>query len=417
MRKLLLIGLFLVSFIGRADIDADRFIVILKDNVDPYVFADNHGLEIEHVYSKALNGFTFLANGDEPQWLLSDIPEILVAVKDSEVSLIDPVEGDEGSLSIEAQTVPYGIKRVGSFACRNELPCRQRRAFVIDTGIDLDHPDLSVDTKLGYSVFKDNTGKRLSPNDDHNHGTHVAGIIGALDNNIGVKGVAAGANVVPVKVLNRFGFGSIAGVVEGIDYVAGVGRPGDVANMSLGGRANEVLDLAVKKAAAKGISFAIAAGNNGGDASLKSPARVDGPNIYTISAFDEYDNFASFSNYGAPVDKAEPGVRVLSTVKDGKYATFSGTSMAAPHAAGILMRGKGFNPVCQKVNNDPDGNPDCIGRLLTEGGDPPRCEPQPPVPAPEPKPDPKPDPEPEKPCKGKKCDKPKKPKKPKKDSA
>ncbi len=148
-------------------------------------------------------------------------------------------------------------------------------------------------------------------------------------------------------------------MIAGVDYVAANGNNGDVANMSLGGPVSVALDDAVKAAAASGVKFVLAAGNEAQDANNSSPARANGNNIYTVSAMDVNDNFASFSNFGSAVDVASPGVAISSTWKDGGYNTISGTSMASPHVAGLLLLGNlsydGF------VNNDPDGNADPIG--------------------------------------------------------
>lgn len=170
--------------------------------------------------------------------------------------------------------------------------------------------------------------------------------------------MAAGATIVAVKVLSNSGSGSTSGVIEGVDYVAQ--NPGlcDVANMSLGGGISTALDQAVVSAS-QGTPFSLAAGNESDDADNHSPARANGPNVYTISAIDANDDFASFSNYGnPPVDYAAPGVAVKSTFKNGGYTTYNGTSMAAPHVAGILLLGNvGTDGT---ANGDPDGNPDPI---------------------------------------------------------
>ena len=188
-------------------------------------------------------------------------------------------------------------------------------------------------------------------------GTHVAGTIAAINNNIGVVGVAAGATVVPVKVLGGRGSGSYSGVIAGIDHVGAYGNEGDVANMSLGGGYSQAVNDAVV-AASENVKFVLAAGNESTDASNKSPASANGDNIYTISAMWEGDAWVSFSNYGSPVDYCAPGVYINSTWKNGEYNSISGTSMAAPHAAGVLLLGPAKSG--GTVSGDPDGNADPI---------------------------------------------------------
>jgi subtilisin family serine protease len=263
--------------------------------------------------------------------------------------------GGGGGGGSDSQETPYGITRVngGVTYTGNGV------AWILDSGIDLDHPDLNVDASRGYNAFT--SGKDGKSLDDGNgHGTHVAGTIAAIDNTEGVIGVAAGATVIPVKVLGARGSGSYSGVIAGINHVAANGSSGDVANMSLGGPVSQAVDDAVKNAAqSSGVKFVLAAGNESDDANNHSPARVNGNNIYTISAMNSNDSWASFSNYGnPPIDYAAPGVSIKSTWKNGSYNTISGTSMAAPHAAGVLLLG---NPSTNgTVSGDPDGNADPI---------------------------------------------------------
>jgi subtilisin family serine protease len=249
-----------------------------------------------------------------------------------------------------AQQTPWGITRVGGGISGNYAT-----AWVIDSGIHLAHPDLNVDRARSRSFISG-----LTADDQNGHGTHVAGTIAALNNSIGVVGVAPGAPVVAVRVLNKKGSGTTSGVIAGVDYVSQTAQAGDVANMSLGGGISQALDNAVVAAAAKGIRFALAAGNSATNANNSSPGRTNGANIYTVSAFAQGDTFASFSNFGnPPVDYAEPGVSVRSTWLGGGYNTISGTSMATPHLAGLLLLG----PVRSGGNviGDKDGNPDIIG--------------------------------------------------------
>ncbi|GAA4414602.1 hypothetical protein GCM10023187_44280 [Nibrella viscosa] len=230
-----------------------------------------------------------------------------------------------------------------------------KTVWVIDTGIDLDHPDLNVDKDRSVSFI---TGK--TPDDENGHGTHVAGIIGALNNNIGVLGIASGAKLVSLRVLDQVGEGRLSGIISAVSHVARNGKAGDVVNMSLGGEGTSAtLERQIQLAADKGILFAIAAGNEG-EAIKSSPARFNHPNVFTVSAMDRSENFASFSNYGPEVDVCAFGVRVQSTYKDGRYATLSGTSMAAPHIAGLLLIRGTKIPKRGFVKNDPDGQADPI---------------------------------------------------------
>ena len=199
-----------------------------------------------------------------------------------------------------------------------------------------------------------------TPDDQNGHGTHVAGTIAAINNGIGVVGVAANAYVCAVRVLGANGSGTWEQVTNGVNYVAANGAAGDVANMSLGGSgSNATLEQAVRDAAATGVRFTISAGNSGANAANYTPARVNATGVYTISAIDNQDCMPSWSNWGnPPVDYAAPGVGVLSTYKGGGTKSLSGTSMASPHVAGILLLGNVV--IAESARCDRDGNPDPI---------------------------------------------------------
>jgi len=250
---------------------------------------------------------------------------------------------------------PLGVTRVGGPGSGSG-----KTAWIVDSGIDLTHPDLNVDAASSTSLLASDS----SPNDANGHGTHVAGIIGAKNNSIGVVGVAAGARLVAVRVLDASGNGPDSGVIAGIEYAVTHGSPGDVINLSLITSPMPEMDAAVANAGAAGFLVTIAAGNNSAFAGNYSPAEADGPNVYTVSATDSKDVFARYSNYGnPPIDYAEPGSSIQSTYKNGGYATLSGTSMAAPHLAGVLLLRGGAAPSTSgaKAVRDPDGNPDPIG--------------------------------------------------------
>ncbi len=309
--------------------------------------------DIVFTYGYALNGFSAKLDKGQLDKLQTDSRVIRIE-QDQLITLGKPSwAGGGGDDPVQEQETPWGISRVNGGVNANG-----KTAWVIDSGIDLDHPDLNVDVGRSRSFLG---GKDANDPDDANgHGTHVAGTIAAIDNNQGVIGVAAGATVVSVRVLNRRGSGTYSGVMAGVDYVGAEGKAGDVANMSLGGGVSETLDAAVVSAASKGVIFCLAAGNDSDDANNYSPARANGNNIVTVSASDINDNFASFSNYGnPPVDWCAPGVSIKSTWKNGDYNTISGTSMATPHVAGVLLIGVD-NSAVSPVNGDPDNNPDSI---------------------------------------------------------
>ena len=202
-----------------------------------------------------------------------------------------------------------------------------------------------------------------SAEDENGHGTHVAGIIGAKNNQFGVLGVASGTTLISLRVLDKDGEGLLSNIVKALAYVNNYATPGDVVNMSVGEDegGSATLDQQVRNTAAQGIYVAIAAGNEKELANKYSPGRTNAENVYTVSAVDSLDRFASFSNYGNDVvDYTAPGVRILSTFINGRYAYMSGTSMAAPHVAGLLLlKGKNIKSSGSAVN-DPDGTADLV---------------------------------------------------------
>jgi subtilisin family serine protease len=305
-----------------------------------------HGGTLGFVYKTAFRGFSARMTEAQARDLINANPDIEGYERDGVVTIL--------SHRTQAQRVPWGITRIGGYG---DCGAISRAAWVIDTGIQLNHPDLKVDTARS-KTFVPNTS---SADDGHGHGTHVAGTIGAKNNTRDVVGVCAGATQVAVRVLNSSGSGQVSWVIAGVDYVAANFQLGDVANMSLGGSVSASLDQAVVNAASKGIKFALAAGNSSTDANNTSPARANHANIFTVSAIDSADKFASFSNYGnPPIDYAAPGVGILSLWKGSTTKTASGTSMAAPHVAGILLLQNGAICSDGAAIGDPDGTPDPI---------------------------------------------------------
>ena len=327
---------------------------------------NNASAKLKNIYQHSIKGFTLSMPCHAASRAFGDDPMVQALEVDSIVFMNPrpPGKGPGGGggggddTSPDPQVTPWGVARVGGPQDGSGYT-----AWVLDTGIDVDHPDLNVAASRGFSAF--NKGKVSGVDDGQGHGTHVAGTIAALNNNRDVVGVAAGASVVPVKVLDRRGSGSTSGVIAGVDFVGANASPGDCANMSLGGGISSSLDAAVINAAANsGAFFTLAAGNESQNANNSSPARANGNNVFTISAHDSSDRLASFSNYGnPPVDYAAPGVGVLSTKKGGGTVTYSGTSMAAPHACAVLMLKAGNPSTDGTISNDRDSTPDPIIHL------------------------------------------------------
>jgi subtilisin len=312
--------------------------------------ARSRAFVVGHVYRAALKGYSAVMTTADAQALRAD-PRVVSVTPDRPVQL-------------DAQALPTGIDRIdgelSSTASGNGSGSVDVDVAVIDTGIDLTHPELNVVGGINCS-----TGN--SYNDGNGHGSHVAGTIAARDNDIGVVGVTPGARLWAVRVLNNRGSGSFADVICGIDWVTAHASTIEVANMSLSGSGSDStcgsnvdpMHEAICRSVAAGVTYAVAAGNQHVDAATRVPAAYD--EVMTISALadfdgkpggraaptcrtDEDDTFANFSDFGADVDLIAPGVCILSTWKGGGYNTISGTSMATPHAAGAAALYKSTHP-------------------------------------------------------------------------
>ncbi len=303
---------------------ADRYIVVLKTGVDANTIAALHaqryGAGVGFIYSFALKGYSAVIPNDRVAALRLD-------------ENVAYVEAD-GEATANAQSLPWGIDRIdadvsSTLAGNGSGAVSNVHVYVIDTGVDRTHPDLNV---VGFVSYVG------GPKTDCNgHGTHVAGTIAAKDDAFGVVGVAPGAPVTGVKVLGCNGSGSYSAVIAGIDWVTANAVKPAIANMSLGGPADNAVDNAVRNSAASGVFYSLAAGNSGADACGQSPARAGAGTdngIMTVAAVDASDAEASWSNYGSCVDVWAPGVSVLSDWKGGGTNTISGTSMASPHVGG-----------------------------------------------------------------------------------
>jgi subtilisin family serine protease len=374
-----------------ADSTEGRYIVVLKDSVKhPGAVAedqaDETGGDVSLIYRSALKGYAATLPKDEVETLEED-PSVDYVTPDRKVETL-------------SQTIPTGVERIGadsnpSFQINGVDDLRvDADVAVIDTGIDYTHPDLNVvartncvpanegETKASSCV--DNSGT-----DGFGHGTHVAGTIGALDNGIGVVGVAPGVRLWAVRALNNYGGGYESWIVAGVDWVTAHASQIEVANMSLGcGCELPALEKAISASVNAGVVYAVSAGNESENAKYISPAK--NPDVITVSALADYDgkpgaeaeptcnydgaddSLASFSNYGAGVDVAAPGVCILSTAPTGGsvlfpesetgYGTLSGTSMAAPHVAGAAA------VLAEKSNPNSKSDVEAIRQTIVNAG-------------------------------------------------
>ena len=392
MRKLLLITLLSLAIAGvsvpaQAQPIPGQYIVVLHDGGNPNGVANAHGLSMKNKYTGVFNGFA----AKIPAQALKGLS------KNPHVASIQP----DRMVHAIAQITPTGVDRIEAELDFTPVPVDAGVA-VIDTGIDLDHPDLNVVYGVDCRRLNKKTGDcKIGGDDDNGHGSHVAGTVAAYNDANGVVGVAPGARLYAVKVLDRTGSGTLSGVIQGIDWVErnatamGIG----VANLSLSGAGTDDTDgnplgcsitedaehQAFCRLIAKGVVVVVAAGNENSDAQYSTPSAFD--EVITVSALADFDgqpgglgsdvfafsdctedvddSFACFSNFGHDIDIMAPGVGIYSTYKDGGYAESSGTSMAAPHVAGAAALLKASNPALTHQ---------AVRDLLVDAGDPAPCD-------------------------------------------
>ena len=331
------------------------WIVTLDEGQSPQRVSSDHarqyGAQIDHLYQYAITGYAARMSELAADRVASD-PRVASVERDRLVTATEHESTHE---------LPYGVDRVdgelSSVAAGDGAGVVDVDVAVIDTGIAT-HKDLDVEGGRNCS-----TGKSYS--DGNGHGTHVAGTIGARDDGKGVVGVAPGARLWAVRVLDNRGSGSWSSVVCGVDWVTANAGTIEVANMSLGGGgtdgdcASSSLHQAICNSVDAGITYVVAAGNSSADAEGFVPATYG--EVITVSALADFngqpagsapatcrsdvdDTFADFSNYGADVDLIAPGVCIRSTWLKGGYNTISGTSMASPHVAGAAALWLATNP-------------------------------------------------------------------------
>lgn len=300
---------------------------------------------LRKTYSNLFKGFSANMSEQAASVLASHNPQIVNYVRNGVASAGRQVKANaaKGPKPTE-QITPWGISRVGG-----SMDGTGRHAWILDTGIDLDHPDLNVSQTTGINCVS--RGKNTF-NDNNGHGTQSAGIIAAIDNGIDIVGVAAGATVHPVRVLHNNLWGLFDEIMCGLEHIANTYTSVDpdvnhhVINMSIYAEVegqedgvNMLEEFIRKEILSRKLRLAVCAGNESDEAFNYSPARMSESSVYTVTAIDNDDQLYVKGNYGSAVDWAAPGVGITSLKAGGGLITWSGCSYATPHVAGILLLG------------------------------------------------------------------------------
>ena len=311
-----------------AESPSTEFIIVFEDKVpratSNKIITDAGG-QIIRTFARVFNGSVVFGTFAKMEALAKN-PNVLLVEENLEVT----------TTAIQ-NSAPWGLDRIDQQALPlsttyddGDFQGANTKSYVVDSGIDPSNTDFESRVATGYDAVQDGLGS----GDCNGHGTHVAGTIGSK-----TFGVAKKTNLIPVRVLDCAGSGLYSSVIAGLNWIAGNYIPGEpaVVNMSLGGPASSTLDEAVNNLISKGLSVVVAAGNDNLNACDYSPART--PDAITVGATNTDDSRASYSNFGSCLDIFAPGTSIPSTwLGVNYYAILSGTSMAAPHVAGVIVR-------------------------------------------------------------------------------
>lgn len=363
------LALFMVQSVAEANGSGERKIVVFSGTLNDAIKDEI----ISHAGGTNLKNLDLI--GARAVWVPDRSSAAELATCPGVVRVDDDVSVEalvkEGSVKVSkassqpVEVLPWGVDRIDAelvWPLANTAD--PIKVGIIDTGISNTHPDLLANIKGGVNTIN----PRRNWNDDNGHGSHVAGIVAALDNNIGVIGVGPAIDLYAIKVLGASGSGYLSDVIEGIQWA--IANKMQVINMSLGTTSNiQSLHDAVIAAKNAGIVVVAAAGNSGsstnGSSTVTYPAAY--PEAIAVSATDQNDVIASWSSRGPELDLAAPGVDIYSTYKQTSYATLSGTSMAAPHVAGTAALVLNTPVGSYDANTNGKWDPDEVLKELQDG--------------------------------------------------
>ncbi|MFC0600928.1 S8 family peptidase [Streptomyces palmae] len=314
-----------------------QYIVSLAAGVTPARVTTGTGVTPLYTYGRARGGFAARLNPSQVE-MIRQRPGVVAVEQDATVSL--PRESDSASVSTPGRAtgatagapgarVPWGLTRInhrepGGTGYSVKATGAKVRSYIIDSGIELNHPEFGGRAETGVSFVQDGRGAQ----DCAGHGTHVAGVVGGR-----TVGVARQTHLVSVRVFDCAGAASNSALIAAINWVAEHARPPAVANLSMSGPKSAAVDRAVEGLADAGVFPVVAAGNGDVDACTVSPSGARG--AFPVGAVDRRDRKAAFSNWGECVALSAPGVNIRSAFPGGGYRELSGTSMAAPFATGV----------------------------------------------------------------------------------